>query len=339
MASEPVDVKPDLRKLQEAQLSGSESVKSTKSDKKAKSSSQNNNSNKKKDKMEDDEIEPEEYVVEKIVEAKYVNGTPYYLVKWKGWSDESNTWEPYANVRGCAALAEFRKSVKKEEIPKEKLSRIEILQELLDEEMDPAKKESILKEIERLKKRRSQTSAKRNRNPTGFPSPKKKKKRTRDTSRLGDSGSLDESSIQFDDCDEVSNSPGLENMNLDDSSLPAAEESVNKTPAPKNIAQTNPKNDLIASESAEEFACCRTGACIDDPDKVWKVVGCRRNEDRLEVGVRVSQYGQRLIHWIENNIANEKIPQLVIKYYECRLRWRDEGPRKYPDFIKNRFTR
>ena len=56
-------------------------------------------------------VEPdEEYEVERILEARKVShGTKReYLVKWKGYTEDENTWEPESNMTNCHdALAEF----------------------------------------------------------------------------------------------------------------------------------------------------------------------------------------------------------------------------------------
>jgi histone-lysine N-methyltransferase SUV39H len=51
-----------------------------------------------------EEGEPE-YEVEKIVDHRRVqNGRIHYLVKWKGWSKENNTWEPEENLTNCKQM-------------------------------------------------------------------------------------------------------------------------------------------------------------------------------------------------------------------------------------------
>lgn len=50
---------------------------------------------------EEDQDE-EEYEVESIIGKKYfANGIMRYLVKWEGYSDKYNTWEPIENLDKC----------------------------------------------------------------------------------------------------------------------------------------------------------------------------------------------------------------------------------------------
>ncbi|KIX95695.1 uncharacterized protein Z520_08402 [Fonsecaea multimorphosa CBS 102226] len=43
---------------------------------------------------EDDEEEVAEYSVEAIRDHKFVRGVVYYYIKWQGYSEKDNTWEP-----------------------------------------------------------------------------------------------------------------------------------------------------------------------------------------------------------------------------------------------------
>ena len=55
------------------------------------------------------------YEVEQILDTKKFRKTQKYLVKWKGFGHEENTWEPLKNLKGSEeALAEFRELRKKQ---------------------------------------------------------------------------------------------------------------------------------------------------------------------------------------------------------------------------------
>ena len=38
------------------------------------------------------------YRIEKILKTKKVKGQKYYLIKWRGYPDSFNSWEPESNV-------------------------------------------------------------------------------------------------------------------------------------------------------------------------------------------------------------------------------------------------
>jgi WD40 repeat protein len=58
----------------------------------------------------------EEYEVESIIAQRERRGQREYLVQWKGWSNDANTWEPESSLLGCEErMREFRETMAQRE--------------------------------------------------------------------------------------------------------------------------------------------------------------------------------------------------------------------------------
>lgn len=98
--------------------------------------------------------EPEEYIIEKIIDFKFNFGKEMFFIKWKGWDDSENTWEPIENLDNCPEI--LREFVCNEEL--KHFERMETLKDeisfddlLSDENLNSRIDEIVVSDLQTLK--------------------------------------------------------------------------------------------------------------------------------------------------------------------------------------------
>jgi len=237
---------------------------------------------------------PEEYVVEKVVDKKILDdGSITYLIKWEGYPDNENTWEPKENITSKNLIAQFEKNLKS----KEDQEKANEEKELISEEKTLTTEESNV--TGRRNKRKS--SAIENA-PSETSDEKTNTKKENNRKKV-----LKQETI----AEEDSTAKKVDNSRSRSSSK-------GKQPASTNVSNVGMTNEESVGVKGDDNEPSGFGRNLPPEE----IVGATEMNGNLTFLIKWK--GSEEASLVPAKEANEKCPQLVIQFYEARLTWKTE---------------
>jgi len=235
----------------------------------------------------DAEEQEEEYSVEKILDKRTRNNKVEYFLKWNGYDDVDNTWEPEENLDCEELIRDFEEKLKQKELAKEKRRK---------EQAERGRKRTFSNSTvtscasSEAGPSGGPSSSSKELRKTSSPQPKKKVEKT-DKSDKADLVENDKADDDDDDDDEDDEDDEDDDDDDDDEENSVSEEKEN--------------NDVSETSPAEKVA--------------EKIIGATDSSGQLMFLLKWK--GIEEADLISAKEANLMCPQIVIKFYEERLTW------------------
>lgn len=158
------------------------------------------------------------YQAERILDTKTIKGRRFFLIKWHGWDDSNNTWEPRKNILDTRLIDVFFKNLKKKTEKNLNSSRISSDLELYSETSKPKEKHVTNSQSSSKNEKSISSSSSRSRKVSNSANPNKTTQKT--------------SCYEFDDED---------SLEIDDSKLRSA---IREAEGLRPIVKQSPKTPL-----------------------------------------------------------------------------------------------
>lgn len=247
------------------------------------------------------EEQEEEYSVEKILNKRVTKGKVEYYLKWKGYNEEDNTWEPEENLDCEELIKEFEEKLQKKERASMKRERSKEQSKDLHKDASDRGRKRTLSNSTIVSATSDAGPSKERRKETP---PKRGSSKTKTTEKVDKADKLDKSdkSAQPDDDDdndenEVENDE--EENDIDD--IDTADNSFESSGEPNRPGQNAVS---VLRNSARE------------PESI---IGATDSSGQLMFLLKWK--GIEEADLIPAKEANLMCPQVVIKFYEERLTW------------------
>lgn len=240
------------------------------------------------DRFDGCELYEEEYIVEKILEKKKYKNVWKYKVKWEGYSYDETTWEPIENLEKCKHMVEE-----------------------FEEQLE-AKAKSKAKNKEKNEKRdKSETKSVKE---SKEKSKKLTKKRKRDEENENEDKFDNEEAIQ-DQVDEERKD--IDNINEEDKlnqQSPSSQMSKDFSQIESMIVEGTDIQEELLQGNLEEHQPIKieTATILNDcPVELNCLISWHKSDDG-----KVPKST-----WISSNIIRRVNPNLLLQYYETKLRF------------------
>lgn len=285
-----------------------------------------------------EDLQEEEYVVEKIVGKRTVKGRIEYLLKWKGYNDDENTWEPKDNLDCPDLIAEFERKEKERkekggskqptrkpvEKPKVK-SKTTAKKRKRHEDSDATDDEPVtLSDSDEKSSRASSSRTK--------PAEPKKKTKAATSKPIIDSDDEDEDS----DAEELKTALAKEEKDkrekeklrdrerAEDQSDDQSDKKSETPMSDVNVGSTTQRNDETtrngeSGDHEESSATCK----LDSGLEPEKIIGATQVNHQLFFLLKWKNMSKADL--ISAKVAKVACPQTVIGFFEERITWDENG--------------
>lgn len=292
------------------------------------------------DKSGCEELQEEEYVVEKIVGKRVVKGRIEYLLKWKGYNDDENTWEPKDNLDCTELLADFesrekekrekRKSESRTKGPVEKKAKSKTTakkRKRHDDSDDPTDDDPVT--LSDSDERNSRASSSRPSKPTETKKAKAATSRSSIVSAKSDDDDDDDNNNDDDDDEsdeELKAAIAQADQDDDDdetdkkSSTPMSDLNVGSTTQRngESLAKNGTSGD-IGGDIEESSVACKMDSGLE-PEKI---IGATQVNQQLFFLLKWKNMSKADL--ISAKVAKVACPQTVIQFFEDRITWDENG--------------
>ncbi|KAH1001342.1 chromobox protein homolog 3-like [Dendroctonus ponderosae] len=252
----------------------------------------------------------EEYSVEKIIDRRVVKGKVEYFLKWKGYSETDNTWEPEENLDCPDLIQEFERNRRaKGAKDKKKIKDSEDSDSNVDDKKKKkARSPSPESEAEpKVKRPRKDVSDKEDSDAEGKAKQKKRKSDSKPQSKKDDEKAkkkVASKKLESDSDEEKSKKESKDNEVEKDSD----EENVSVKGKARKRSDVKDKGKPLSRKSGFERG-------LD----AEKIIGA--SDSTGDLMFLMKWKGTDETDLVAAKEANVKCPQVVIQFYEQRIAW------------------